>query len=53
MEAENALMLADKNRRLQELVAELLRKNETLRSQLAYTLESAGEETFHAERAAS
>lgn len=37
--AENTMILADKNRRLLELVAELLKKNERLRQQLEAVLE--------------
>jgi len=32
--SESAMILAEKNRRLQDLVAELLKKNEGLRQQL-------------------
>ena len=39
--SESAILMADRNRRLQELVAELLKKNEGLRQQLAAAQEIA------------
>ncbi len=41
--AEDAAGLAEKNKRLQALVGELLKKNEGLRQQLALLQQPAGE----------
>jgi hypothetical protein len=41
--AEDAAVLAEKNRRLQALVGELLKKNEALRQQLALLQQPADE----------
>jgi hypothetical protein len=51
--AEDPVVLAEKNKRLQALVGELLKKNEGLRQQLALLQQPAGEPRFKSMQAQS
>ncbi len=52
-QAEDPVVLAERNKRLQALVGELLKKNEGLRQQLALLQQAAGEPRLQAFQAQS